>query len=92
MNKAAQRRKALSKEQTKIRVLAVAKMINEGRRITASEILRRLELQYDIQAERKTIYGDIYAIDRFVPIDVKAGKNGGYQKREFSGGIEDGKC
>lgn len=86
------RQRALSREQTKIRVLAIAKMLNEGRRIKASEIQRRLDLQYDIQADRKTIYHDIYAIDRIMPIDVMPGKNGGYMKcNVFGGGIEDGK-
>lgn len=79
-----------SREESKIRVLAIAKMLNEGRRITSTQILRRLELQYDMRADRKTIYADICAIDRIMPIDVMAGKNGGYMKCDFWGGIEDG--
>ena len=82
-----QHQKALSKEQTKIRVLAIAKMLNEGRRISASEIMRRLDLQYDIQVNRKTIYNDIYAIDRVMPIDVMPGRKGGYMKYDFFWGV-----
>lgn len=67
----------------KIRLLAVAKILNEGRRVKVGDILRRLELQYDIQADRKTIYSDVYAINRFIPIDAIPGKNGGYQKCDF---------
>ena len=74
-------------ETSKIRLLAVAKMINEGRRITTGEIMRRLDLQYDIQVDRKTIYSDIYAIDRFMPVDVASGRNGGFQKYNFFGGV-----
>ncbi len=83
MNKQSQRQKAKSKEDCKIRVLAIAKMLNEGKKITATEIQRRLDLQYDIQVNRRTIYSDIYAIDRFIPIEVTAGRNGGYKKMVF---------
>ena len=84
MAKVDQRNKGFSKEQSKIRVLAIAKMINEGRRLKSSEILRRLELQYDIKVDRRTIYSDMYAIDRIMPIDVMPGRNGGYKKCDFS--------
>jgi predicted DNA-binding transcriptional regulator YafY len=65
-------------------------MLAEGRKITSAEIQRRLDLQYDIQVNRKTIYSDIYAIDRFMPIEVFAGKNGGYRKYDVLGGVENG--
>ena len=79
-----------SREECKIRVLAIAKMIDVGNRINATEILRRLDLQYDIKADRKTIYADMCAIDRIVPLDVMTGRNGGYKKYDPFGGIEDG--
>ena len=77
-----QRNKGASKENSKIRVLAIERMLEEGRRITAQEIQRRLELQYDMQVSRKTIYDDIYAIDRFLPLDVHNGYGGGFKKCE----------
>lgn len=83
MSKINQRQKALSKEQSKIRVLAIERMLSEGRKLTSTEILRRLDLQYDIKADRKTIYSDICAIDRFMPLEITAGKNGGYQKYDL---------
>lgn len=67
------------KSQTKIRVLAVAKMLKEGRRITAKEIVKRLDKEYDITTDRKTVYADIRAIDMFMPIDMVTGRNGGYK-------------
>lgn len=79
-----QHKKALSKENSKVRVLAIYKMLLEGRRITSSEIMRRLDAQYDIQSDRKTIFNDIYAIDRIMPIDVACGRYGGYKKFDFS--------
>ena len=63
---------------TKVRVLAIEWMLRKDRYITAREILERLDLVYDIQADRKTIYADMIAIDRFLPLEVKAGKYGGY--------------
>lgn len=80
----------IDKAESKTRVLAVAKMLNEGRRITVAEILRRLDLQYDIQADRKTIYSDIIAIDRFIPCDVKRGRNGGFKKYNVMEECENG--
>lgn len=68
-----------SKEETKIRILAIERMLKEGRKLTAGEILRKLDLQYDIQIDRKTLYSDIYAIDKFMPIEVSTGRYGGYK-------------
>jgi predicted DNA-binding transcriptional regulator YafY len=68
-----------SKEETKIRILAIERMLKEGRKLTCSEILRKLDLQYDIQIDRKTLYSDIYAIDKFMPIEVCTGRYGGYK-------------
>ena len=78
-----QKQKAASKEQSKIRVLAVERMLSYDRIITAKEIKSRLDLQYDIQVNIKTIYDDIYAINRFIPIEVKTGYGGGYKKCDF---------
>lgn len=75
----------------KIRILAVAKMLSEGKMLTASQIIRRLDLQYDIQVDRKTIYSDICAIDRFIPIELKAGRFGGYKKYDVMEACEDGR-
>lgn len=79
-----QRKKGYSKELAKIRVLAIERMLDEGRRITAKEIQQRLDLHYDIQTSLKTIYDDIFAIERFIPLDVKTGFGGGYMKCDFS--------
>ena len=79
-DKVDQRNRGASKEQCKIRVLAIERMLNEGRKITSIEIQQRLDLQYGIQASRKTIYNDISAIDRFMPIEVITGFGGGFKK------------
>lgn len=86
MDSETKRRRALSREQSKIRILVIAKMLNEGRRLTARQILGRLQAQYDITVDRKTLYDDIAAIDKIMPIDVRTGRYGGYQKWSFGGG------
>lgn len=72
----------MGREDTKIRVLAVAKILAEGQWVTAAEIKEKLDLRYDIQANRKAIYSDIYAIDRIFPVEVQVGRNGGYKKMD----------
>ena len=80
----------MSKSDTsKIRVLAVYNMILRGRRITARQILRELDLYFDIQADRKTIYNDLWAIDRFCPIDIKTGRDGGFCKLDVIASCND---
>jgi len=68
-----------NKETSKIRLLAVERIIQRGERVTISQILRELDLKYDIQADRKSIAADIRAIDRFMPIESIRGRHGGYQ-------------
>lgn len=62
----------------KIRVIAVYRMLSSGKKMSVREIQRELELKFDIQAGRKTIYDDICAVDRFLPIQFCRGENGGY--------------
>ena len=80
------RQQALSREQSKTRVLIIAKMLYEGRVLNAKEIQRRLLMQYDMKANRKTIYSDIYAIDKVMPIEVVNGVQGGFRKWEVVDG------
>ena len=78
--KADKRKQGASREQSKIRVLAIERMLNEGRKVTAREIQQRLDRQHDIQVSCLTIYRDICAIDRFMPIEVTHGYGGGFKK------------
>ena len=63
---------------TKIRVIAVYRIIMRGKPVTAKEIARELEAKFGITCDRKTIYSDIVAIDRFTPVRVTSGPRGGY--------------
>ena len=82
--------RATNKETTKIRIIAVYRMIESTKKITAKEFQRRLLSQYGIDVERKTIYSDIAAIDRIIPIKVTVGKYGGYSKWNVLGDVQDG--
>lgn len=89
MYKNNQRQKAACREQTKIRVLAIERIMSDGRMHTEKEIQRILHLRYGIQADRKTIYSDICAIDRFTPIRSKRGPGGGFIKHDVLGETEE---
>ena len=74
--------RALSREQSKVRAIAVYKMLSEGKALTRADIARRLETRYGIKASRKTIYDDIRAVDRIMPIEMIDDGKGGYKKME----------
>lgn len=67
------------KDNSKVRILAIERMLKPNQVITCTEILSRLETEYDIVVDRKTIYDDIKAINLIVPVEVMSGKNGGYR-------------
>ena len=75
----------------KIRLLAVEQMIRRGQKITSGQIKQELELKYGIKTTFNSIQSDIRAIDRFVPIEIKTGYNGGYRMMDVFGRAEDGK-
>ena len=56
---------------------------HEKNPVRASELIHMLEHQHGIRCDRKTIYSDIAAIDRFLPIDAQQGKYGGFRKHIF---------
>jgi hypothetical protein len=78
-----QRNQSMGREFGKIRVIAVYRMILENDVITARQIMKNLQERYGIVCDRKTIFSDIAAIDRFLPIDVQQGKYGGFRKHIF---------
>lgn len=81
MNPEHRKKADLGRQYSKVRVLAVAKILNEGKRITIDRILERLNEEYGIYASRPAVYSDLLAIETFIPLDSYHGPNGGYQKR-----------
>ena len=75
-----QRQKGASKEQAKIRVLLIEKMLGYDRRLSTREIQSILDSKYDMQVSRRTLHQDLAAIDKVVPLDVTRGYGGGYKK------------
>lgn len=76
----------MKRSDTKIRLLAVYHIMNKRGRATMEQILRDLDLQYDIQCNRKAVYTDLMAIDRFQPITYE-GQAGGYAYSIKKGGV-----
>lgn len=68
------------RENEKVRVIAVYQMLLRGEKITTAQILAELKSRFGITADRKTIYSDVAAIDRIVPIKVIPGRRGGYRR------------
>lgn len=54
----------------KERILAVECLFRRYKELSTTEILRRLEQEYNIVADRKAIYDDVAILTRFMPIDV----------------------
>lgn len=71
-------------EDSKIRLLAVERIILRGRKVTANDICTELERKYGIYADRKTIYSDILAVNMFIPTEMYYGRNGGVIRVEIS--------
>lgn len=79
------------RDDSKIRLIAVYRMVESGEKLTSTQIISQLKNQFDIEVDRKTIYSDLMAIDRFIPLQVKGGCNGGAQKYDVLGGcLNDG--
>jgi predicted DNA-binding transcriptional regulator YafY len=65
---------------TKIRILAIERMLAGGRRMKVKEIQRELERKYEIYANREAIFDDIAALNMFMPIESTRGPAGGFQR------------
>lgn len=67
----------MKRSDTKIRLLAVFHILTKRGKATMQQIMDDLDLQYDIQCDRKAVYSDIREIDQFRPIAFE-GQEGGY--------------
>lgn len=63
----------------KVRILAIERILKVGEFITAAEILNELEGRFGITADRKTIYDDIQAISKIIPVESSGGRYGGFK-------------
>jgi predicted DNA-binding transcriptional regulator YafY len=58
-------------------------MLSKERFMSAREIVKKLENQYEIYVDRKTVMDDLMAIDMMIPLETKNGKQGGYRIMTF---------
>ena len=79
------------RDDSKIKTIAIYRMLDSGRKMNAKEIMDELYGKYGIVASRKTIYSDVQAVNRFFPIESTSGANGGFRKYSVLQEIEDGK-
>ena len=77
------------RDNEKVRVIAIYRMLLRGEKITTAQILAELKSRFGITADRKTIYSDVAAIDRIIPIKVKSGRRGGYCLHDVIGEAEE---
>lgn len=68
----------MKRDDAKVRILLIERMLRYDRKITSKEILRKLA-QRGIYADRKTIYDDVAAINMIIPVESSSGNNGGFQ-------------
>lgn len=66
------------KENSKIRVIAIYCELMKKKTVTTNQLMKMLRCRYGIIVDRKTIYDDVRAINRFAPIKSLYGRNGGY--------------
>ena len=78
-------------ENSRVRVIAVYRILQRGRKVTTAQIMRELETRYGITCNRQTICDDVSAINLFIPIETTYGCYGGYQVVDVIGRCEDGK-
>lgn len=79
----------MKRDDSKLRILLIERMLRYDRVISSGEIIRRLE-ERGIFANRKTIYDDIRAINRVIPIETTSGKNGGFRRIDVLARCKDG--
>ena len=79
-----------NKESCKVRVIAIYRMLITGKKMSSIQIVKELSSRYGITANRKTIYSDIAAINRFIPIKSTDGIGGGFQRWDVLGECEEG--
>lgn len=68
----------MKREDGKLRLLLIERMLHYDRVISSGEIIGRLEAR-GIHADRKTIYDDIQAINRVIPVESTGGRYGGFR-------------
>ena len=79
-----------SKTYTKERLLAIERMFMTRKPLTVKQIIEKLDLEYDIRANRRAVYDDIAVLTMFMNIDrFGEAQSLRYQLIDFDNMLED---
>ena len=84
------KRMAKSREMGKARIALFTILLGTGRKFTSKQLQEIARNRLGVYVDRKTIFGDMAAISRIVPIESMAGRHGGYQMVDVKGRCRDG--
>lgn len=74
----------------KARLVLFTILMTTGRKYTAKQLQEIAQNRLGVCVERKTIFGDMAAIGRIIPIESTTGRYGGYQVVDVIGRCRDG--
>lgn len=83
------KRMANSREMGKARIALFTILLETGRKFTANQLQEIAKNRIGNVVDRKTIYSDMAAISRVIPIQSTAGRYGGYQRLDVLGRCRD---
>ena len=83
------KRMAKSREMGKARIALFTILLGTGRKFTSKQLQEIARNRLGVYVDRKTIFGDMAAISRIVPIESMAGRYGGYQRLDVRGRCRD---
>lgn len=84
------KRMAKSREMGKARIALFTILLATGRKFTANQLQDVAKNRFGNVVDRRTIYRDIEAISRVMPIESTTGRYGGYQMMDVKGRCRDG--
>lgn len=84
------KRMAETRAMYKSRLVLYTLLMTTGRKYTAKQLQEIAQNRLGVYVERKTIFGDMAAISRIIPIESMAGRYGGYQMVDVIGRCRDG--
>lgn len=62
----------MANNQPQYKILAVERILQENPKgLTVKEIIKKLDYEYGVKAERKAIYNNMYVLGWFLPIRVR---------------------
>lgn len=74
------RQRAMSRENSKFRILIIERLLLAYKEISTAEIIDILEKRYALSVDRKTIYTDMYVLNRFIPLECNYGHTSKWRK------------